>query len=102
MTLKLKYADFQQITRSQSLCRVIDARAELERIALELLGARFPVTKGIRLLGISISALVMADAADTEQLKSRHLMIELPRPRLRYPVHSYFGRRRSNRAGQVG
>jgi DNA polymerase-4 len=67
-TLKLKYADFEQITRSQSLCGVIDARAELERIALELLRAQFPVTKGIRLLGISISALVAADAADTEQL----------------------------------
>jgi hypothetical protein len=35
---------------------VIDARAELERIALELLRAQFPVTKGIRLLGISVSA----------------------------------------------
>jgi DNA polymerase IV len=67
-TLKLKYADFEQITRSQSLCGVIDARAELERIALELLRAQFPVTKGIRLLGISVSALVAADAADTEQL----------------------------------
>jgi DNA polymerase-4 len=68
VTLKLKYADFLQITRSQSLRGVIEARAELERIALELLRAKFPVTKGIRLLGLSISALVAADAADPEQL----------------------------------
>ena len=68
VTLKIKYADFRQITRSQSLRGVIDTRAGLERISLELLKAQFPVTKGIRLLGISVSALVAADAADTEQL----------------------------------
>jgi len=64
-------ADFQQITRSQSFCGVIDARAELERNALELLRAQFPVTKGIRLLGISIFALVTADAADTRGTATR-------------------------------
>jgi DNA polymerase IV len=68
VTLKIKYADFQQITRSQSPRRGIAGRVALEGIALELLGAQFPVVKGIRLLGISISVLDHAGEADTEQL----------------------------------
>jgi DNA polymerase-4 len=68
VTLKIKYADFQQITRSQSLRGVIDTRAGLEQVSLELLKAQFPVIKGIRLLGVSISALTAAETASTEQL----------------------------------
>jgi DNA polymerase IV len=67
VTLKIKYADFQQITRSLSLPRKIEERGALERIAFELLMAQFPATKGIRLLGISISALGPTDKA-TQQL----------------------------------
>jgi DNA polymerase-4 len=68
VTLKIKYADFQQITRCQSLRGVIDTRAGLEQVSLELLKAQFPVIKGIRLLGVSISALTAAEIASTEQL----------------------------------
>jgi DNA polymerase-4 len=68
VTLKIKYADFQQITRSQSPGGLIDTRAGLERISLELLKPQFPVTKGIRLLGVSLSALAAGEAASTEQL----------------------------------
>jgi DNA polymerase IV len=66
--LKIKYADFQQVTRSQSVRDVIEGRVALEEISLELLRAQFPVAKGIRLLGISLSALSSADAVGTEQL----------------------------------
>jgi DNA polymerase-4 len=68
VTLKIKYADFQQITRSVSLPGVIEERTVLERIALDLLKGQFPVTKGIRLLGISLSALAGTDLAAAEQL----------------------------------
>ncbi len=68
MTLKIKYADFQQITRSQSLRGVIEGRVALEEISLELLRAQFPVRKGIRLLGISISALSSGGRVGDEQL----------------------------------
>jgi DNA polymerase IV len=67
-TLKIKYADFQQITRSQSVRGVIEGRMVLEEISLELLRAQFPATKGIRLLGISLSALSSAGTVDAEQL----------------------------------
>jgi DNA polymerase-4 len=68
VTLKIKYADFRQITRSQSLRGVIEGRMALEEISLELLRAQFPAAKGIRLLGISISALSSAGTVGAEQL----------------------------------
>jgi DNA polymerase IV len=68
VTLKIKYADFQQITRSQSLRGTIEGPMALEEISMELLRAQYPVTKGIRLLGISISAFVATDSVDAEQL----------------------------------
>jgi DNA polymerase-4 len=68
VTLKIKYADFQQITRSQSLRGVIEGRMALEEISMELLRAQFPTTKGIRLLGISLSALSSAATTGAEQL----------------------------------
>src|SRR5262249_22309032 len=68
VTLKIKYADFQQITRSHALRGVIEGRTALEEIALELLRTQFPVAKGIRLLGISLSALSSFGAVGAEQL----------------------------------
>jgi len=68
VTLKIKYADFHQITRSQSLPGVIEGRKVLEETSTELLRAQFTVTKGIRLLGVSISGLTAAEPADMEQL----------------------------------
>jgi DNA polymerase-4 len=68
VTLKVKYADFQQITRSHSVRGVIDGRTELEEICVALLKAQYPVTKGIRLLGVTISALSSAGTAAAEQL----------------------------------
>jgi DNA polymerase-4 len=66
VTLKIKYADFQQITRSQSMRGVIDGR--MEELSLVLLRAQFPAAKGIRLLGISLSALSSANTIGGEQL----------------------------------
>jgi DNA polymerase-4 len=64
VTLKIKYADFQQVTRSQSLRGMIEGRMVLEEISLELLRAQFPMTKGIRLLAAcrtQVSIFVCAD-----------------------------------------
>jgi DNA polymerase IV len=67
VTLKIKYADFQQITRSRSLAAMIEERAALEQICLDLLRGQFPVAKGIRLLGVSLSAFT-SGAIDADQL----------------------------------
>ncbi|SFK58626.1 DNA polymerase IV [Methylocapsa palsarum] len=57
ITLKVKYADFQQVTRSRTFAAPAAARAELERRSVQLLGQVFPIAKGIRLLGVSLSSL---------------------------------------------
>ena len=64
VTLKVKFSDFHQITRGHTGASRIATQAELERLALALLGAVFPTRKGIRLLGVTLSSL------DAERLKS--------------------------------
>ena len=60
VTLKVKFADFQQITRSKSVKDAIDSLADLERLSLGLLEPLLPTEKGVRLLGISLSYLTQA------------------------------------------
>jgi DNA polymerase-4 len=62
VTLKVKFADFESISRSQSLNGPVESRTELERVAIGLLEKLMPLPKAVRLLGISISAL-QTDAA---------------------------------------
>lgn len=57
VTLKVKYADFQQITRSRTAGSPITGQTDFEQVATGLLAAVFPASKGIRLLGISLSSL---------------------------------------------
>ncbi len=57
VTLKVKYADFQQITRSRTGQVLFSTQAEIEQLSYALLEPLFPVTKGIRLLGMTLSSL---------------------------------------------
>lgn len=68
VTLKVKYADFQQITRSRTAASPITGQADFEQVATGLLEAVFPTRKGIRLLGISLSSLG-DEADDVTQLR---------------------------------
>jgi DNA polymerase IV len=56
-TLKAKYADFQQVTRSRTGQTPFATQAAIEAIVSELLGSLFPVSRGIRLLGVTLSSL---------------------------------------------
>ncbi len=70
VTAKVKYADFQRITRSQSALAPLASAAELERIGLDLLRPCFPPPRGIRLLGVTVSNLAAPQAeASTAQLR---------------------------------
>jgi DNA polymerase-4 len=62
--VKIKWADFQQSTRTQSLGRPIDSRARLQEASLGLIRSVFPPPKGIRLVGVTLSnfAPQLADA----------------------------------------
>jgi len=55
VTVKIKWADFQQATRSQSYPRPIEARAQLHDASLALIRSVFPPPKGIRLVGVTMS-----------------------------------------------
>ena len=68
VTLKVKFADFQQITRSKSVGDPVDSLADLERLSLGLLEPLLPTRKGVRLLGISLSSLTQAQPTGRRQL----------------------------------
>jgi DNA polymerase-4 len=63
VTVKVKFADFQQITRSRSGVGDIPSQAVLERLCRELVEGLFPLEKGVRLLGVTLSNL--NNAAET-------------------------------------
>jgi len=55
ITLKVKFADFRQVTRSRTLDEAIDDAATLERVAAELLADTGVGLLPVRLLGIQTS-----------------------------------------------
>jgi len=62
VTLKVKFANFQQITRSRTGQIQIRTRSELEQLGNAMLEPLFPVAKGVRLLGVSLSSLAAEEA----------------------------------------
>lgn len=66
--LKVKYEDFHQITRSKTTLSPIMDKTSFERICFELLEQIFPIPKGIRLLGISLSNLTNGEEMIGKQL----------------------------------
>ena len=66
VTLKMKFNDFEIITRSKSVPVAISNRSELESLAVALLQNEMPVPKPVRLLGVSLSALQDADDAEPQ------------------------------------
>jgi DNA polymerase-4 len=69
VTLKVKYANFHQITRSTTVAEVLATKAELEQLSCALLEPVFPVRQGIRLLGVTLSALGDGTPQGDEQLR---------------------------------
>lgn len=66
-TLKVKFSDFELITRSRSVA-IIDSASDLSGLALELLKHLMPPKRAIRLLGISVSGFAVQETEDEEQL----------------------------------
>jgi DNA polymerase-4 len=56
ITLKIKYSDFSLITRARSLPEGIDSAPVMAAVAKAMLEGTDISGKGIRLLGISVSA----------------------------------------------
>jgi DNA polymerase IV len=57
VTLKVKFNDFEIITRSRSVPVPVSSRDELERLSIALLQHEIPLPKPVRLLGVSLSSL---------------------------------------------
>jgi DNA polymerase IV len=68
VTAKVKYDDFQQITRSRSAATAVTSQALLEQISLDLLRPIFPPPRGVRLLGITLSNFDDASDPSARQL----------------------------------
>ena len=69
VTLKVKYSDFNQITRAKTADRPIGSETDIEDIVTVLLRPIFPAQKGIRLLGVALSSLEEAIEGPTEELQ---------------------------------
>ena len=61
VTVKIKYQDFQQITRSRSATRPIRSRDDLHAASLALVRSVLPTEKGIRLVGVTVSNFEAAE-----------------------------------------
>jgi DNA polymerase IV len=62
VTLKVKFADFELISRSRTVGTVGNS-SDLANVTAELLKALFPMKKAVRLLGVSVSGFVDEDPA---------------------------------------
>jgi nucleotidyltransferase/DNA polymerase involved in DNA repair len=69
VTLKVKYANFHQITRSTTVAEPVATQVELEQLSCGHLEPVFPVQQGIRLLGVTLSALGGGTSQGDEQLR---------------------------------
>jgi DNA polymerase-4 len=64
VTVKVKFGDFQIITRSRSHTGSIRNGDDLRRASLELIRSVLPPEKGIRLVGVTVSNFDRMDEAD--------------------------------------
>ena len=68
LSLKIKYADFSTINRSRSSATEISDDTMIEKLAYEMLNALFPLEKGLRLMGLSLSQLIFEEDMQGRQL----------------------------------
>ena len=68
ITVKIKWADFQQATRSRSLPSPVADRETLRRASLDLVRSVHPPRLGIRLVGVTLSNFDQAITLKDEQL----------------------------------
>lgn len=68
VTVKIKYADFQQATRSRTLTGPVQSQDMLRSVSLDLIRSVLPPAKGIRLLGVTVSGFVSEEGPEGEQL----------------------------------
>jgi DNA polymerase-4 len=66
VTLKVKFNDFEIITRSRSVPGPVASREDLERLAVALLQNEVPFPRPVRLLGVSLSSLQSEEQKESQ------------------------------------
>src|SRR5258708_37483058 len=69
VTVKVKYADFRQATRSRTLPAIVTSQGTLRDVSIDLVRTVFPPTKGVRLVGVTLSSFERPDSTSSEQLE---------------------------------
>ena len=64
VVVKVRYADFQIVTRSRTLGVAVSSHADLTGVAERLVGTLFPLRAGIRLVGVTLATLEGEDEAE--------------------------------------
>ncbi|MGH6888512.1 MAG: DNA polymerase IV [Rhizomicrobium sp.] len=68
ITVKIRYADYRQITRSRTLPFQISSSEELSTISTGLLRSALPLESGVRLVGVAVSGFGEAESRTVGQL----------------------------------
>ncbi|HEX8472251.1 MAG TPA: DNA polymerase IV [Brevundimonas sp.] len=68
VTVKVKWANFQQSTRSRSFPEPVTSEARLEEVSLLLVRSLYPPARGIRLVGVSLSNFTAPAPSASDQL----------------------------------
>ncbi len=64
VTLKVKFTDFQNMTRSKSAAQWVEDKGEFAQMSRELLEEALPLPMPIRLMGLTLSNLDHGDAQE--------------------------------------
>jgi hypothetical protein len=68
VTVKIKYSDFSQATRSQTVLGAVSHVDQMLEIAQTLLASVFPFKRPVRLLGVTLSSLNTEESGQEPQL----------------------------------
>jgi DNA polymerase IV len=68
VTVKIKYADFRQVTRSRTLPAFVTSQETLRAVSVGLVRTVFPLAKGVRLVGVTMSSFERPDGTPPDQL----------------------------------
>jgi len=69
VTVKIKYADFRQATRSRTLPAIVTSQDTLRNVSIALVRTVFPPAQGIRLVGVTLSGFERTAGSAVEQLE---------------------------------
>jgi DNA polymerase-4 len=68
VTVKVKFADFHQVTRSRSFPMAIARHDLLRQASVELVRTLLPTAKGVRLLGVTVSNFEQVPISAADEL----------------------------------